>query len=108
LAKAHALARDPRDREHVTLYIKEHPEEFRVAYLNAPESLRYPDLRVTIDTPGDLAFMQRLVSCLPEEDGPIPLREYIPFALGIHGRRADGMTQPTRLKQRECKALPTS
>jgi len=87
LAKAHALARDPRDREHVTLYIKEHPEKFRVSFLSSPESLRYPDVRVTVDTPDDIAFMKRLIEFLPEEDGAIPLEEYIPIALRIaaHG-----------------------
>lgn len=36
LAKTHAMTRDPRHREHVTLHIKETPGEFRVTYLRAP------------------------------------------------------------------------
>jgi spore coat polysaccharide biosynthesis protein SpsF len=81
LAKAHLLAREPRHREHVTLYIKEHPEEFRVGFLKAPKCLRQPHVRVTVDTPEDLVFMNRLICSLPERNGPIPLNDYIPIAL---------------------------
>jgi spore coat polysaccharide biosynthesis protein SpsF len=81
LAKAHALARDPRDREHVTLYIKQHPSEFRVAFPEAPESLRHPNLRISVDTLEDFAFMDRLIGSLPERNSPVPLEEYIPFAI---------------------------
>jgi len=81
LAKTHAMSRDPRHREHVTLHIKENPEEFRVTYLRAPEFLRYPRLRVTVDTPEDLSFVDRLISQVPEGNGPVSLKEYIPLAL---------------------------
>jgi spore coat polysaccharide biosynthesis protein SpsF len=95
LTKAHLQARDPHDREHVTLYIKNHPEEFRVALLMAPECLRQPWIRVTVDTREDLAYMDRLIGSLPEANGQIHLQEYIPFAMSI-------------FEQRECKALPLS
>jgi spore coat polysaccharide biosynthesis protein SpsF len=91
LERTHQAARDPRYREHVTLHMKEHPAEFRVAYLRAPESLRYPRLRITVDTPEDLAFMDHLLSRVPEGNGPVPLKDYIPFAL-------------TMFQERECKA----
>jgi spore coat polysaccharide biosynthesis protein SpsF len=83
LAKTHAMTTDPRHREHVTLHIKENPGEFRAAYLRAPEFLRYPRLRVTVDTPEDLSFMDRLISRVPEDNEPVPLKEYIPFALSM-------------------------
>ncbi len=81
LAKAHLRAREHRHREHVTLYIKEHPEEFRVDFPKAPESLCSPQIRVTVDTVEDLAFMNRLIGSLPEGNGPIPLKDYLPLAL---------------------------
>ena len=81
LAKADLLAREPQHREHVTLYIKEHPEEFRVSYLKAPKCLRQPQVRVTVDTLEDFEFMNRLICSLPERNGPIPLNDYIPIAL---------------------------
>jgi spore coat polysaccharide biosynthesis protein SpsF len=83
LAKTNRLAGEPRYREHVTLQIKEHPEEFRIAFLEAPASLRYPDLRITVDTPEDLAFMSKLLACISEGESPVPLSEYIHFGLGM-------------------------
>jgi len=80
LAKTHELATDPRHREHVTLHIKENPGQFRIAYLKAPESLRRPRLRLTVDTPEDFAFMEELIGFVPEGNGPAPLTEYFPFA----------------------------
>jgi len=83
LARSHGMASDPSHREHVTLHIKEHPEEFRVSFMQAPETLRFPQVRVTVDTPDDIAFMDHLIGCLPEGDVPVPLVDYIPMAIGI-------------------------
>lgn len=87
LARSHRLAREPHHREHVTLYIKEHTEAFRVRYLTPPELLRRPDIRVTVDTPEDLDWMDRLIGRLPEGGGVIPLEEYIPLAMSIFKER---------------------
>jgi spore coat polysaccharide biosynthesis protein SpsF len=95
LATVHRLARLDRDREHVTLYIKEHPEEFRVSILTAPEHLRRPRIRVTVDTPEDFAFMERLIRSLPEGNEPIPLGEYVAPAMAL-------------MEERESKALTIS
>jgi spore coat polysaccharide biosynthesis protein SpsF len=81
LARVYRISEKPRHKEHVTLYIKDHPEEFRLAYLEAPDSLRYPQVRLTVDTAEDFAFMNTLISSKPEADQPIPLIEYIPLAL---------------------------
>ncbi len=87
LARSHEMAVAPPHREHVTLHIKENPEKFRVSFLAAPESLRYPQIRVTVDTPDDFASMSLLLGCLPEGDSPLPLSDYIPFALGMFQER---------------------
>jgi len=81
LAKTQEMARDPRYREHVTLHIKEHPDDFCISYLRAPDFLRFPQVRITVDTPEDLAFMERLISHVPEGNRPAALKEYIPFAV---------------------------
>lgn len=83
LTRAHLESHTARDREHVTLYIKEHPESFRVGYLRAPESVRFPDLRVTVDTCEDFSFVENVICRLPENDAPLPLDLYIPHALNI-------------------------
>ena len=76
LAKAHAVARDPEHREHVTIYIKQHPDEFRILLPDAPVSVRRPDFRVTIDTPDDLAAMKHLIGRFSETGSPRPLEDY--------------------------------
>lgn len=81
LAKAHFRAREPHHREHVTLYIKDHPEEFRISYPVAPQALCFPNIRVTVDTPADFAFVDHLIRRLPESSTPPPLTDYLPLAL---------------------------
>ena len=76
LAKTQTEADEPAHREHVTLYIKEHPEKFRILLLDPPPALRHPDFRVTVDTPKDFAAMERLIGRFTETDAPLPLESY--------------------------------
>ena len=58
LEEVNRLTTDPPDREHVSLYIYEHPERFRL--LNVASGLD-PDaaaLRLTVDTPQDLSVVR--------------------------------------------------
>ena len=64
-------------REHVTLYIKEHPEEFQTAILQPPEELRRPDVRLTVDTRTDFDRVGGLVQRMPEGRKPIELAKYL-------------------------------
>jgi spore coat polysaccharide biosynthesis protein SpsF len=82
LSKVHSLAQSLSHREHVTLYIKENPEVFSTSFPLAPPGLRCPDVRVTIDTEEDFVFVDQLIRRLPEGEQPIPLSEYLPFAMG--------------------------
>jgi spore coat polysaccharide biosynthesis protein SpsF len=77
LERTRAVAREQRHLEHVTLYIKEHPEEFGVLLLDPPTALRRPDFRVTVDTPDDFAAMERLIARFPETAAPRPLEDYL-------------------------------
>ncbi|MBN1571513.1 MAG: NTP transferase domain-containing protein [Acidobacteria bacterium] len=92
LAKVHRLAQEVPHREHVTLYIKEHPECFCTSLPAAPEAFRYPQIRLTIDTPEDFIFMDQLIRRMPETRHPLPLSDYLPFCL-------------KNLHEGECKAL---
>jgi spore coat polysaccharide biosynthesis protein SpsF len=83
LRKSHREAVDPRHREHVTLHAKEMPDAFRLHFLTCPPPLRFPHLRVTVDTPEDYDFMRRLITGLPEGAIPAPLEQYIPLGLKI-------------------------
>lgn len=54
LKKVITLTQDSFFHEHVTNYLYNHPEEFKLQYLPAPEVLNaYPQIRLTIDTAGD-------------------------------------------------------
>jgi spore coat polysaccharide biosynthesis protein SpsF len=77
LARVHFKAGESHHREHVTLYIKEHPEEFRQLLLFPPDFLRCPQVRITVDTPEDFLFMDRLIGLLPRGHQPLPLGEYL-------------------------------
>lgn len=61
-----AWCNDRAVREHVSLFFYEHPERYRVGTLVAPEHLRWPRLRVTVDTPEDLAFAQAVFAAIKQ------------------------------------------
>jgi spore coat polysaccharide biosynthesis protein SpsF (cytidylyltransferase family) len=63
LHRAHALASDAYDREHVTpLLLRDH--RFRALDLVAPAVVRRPDRRFTVDTADDLEFMRSVFRLL--------------------------------------------
>jgi spore coat polysaccharide biosynthesis protein SpsF len=64
-------------REHVTIYIKEHRDEFRTGFADPPAALRRPDVWITVDTPADFAFVECLIKRIPEGCSPVPLEEYL-------------------------------
>lgn len=58
LERAWNDAKDQAEREHVTLYIYRHPEKFTLKGIT--NSSDYSDMRWTVDTPEDLAFVRRI------------------------------------------------
>jgi spore coat polysaccharide biosynthesis protein SpsF len=56
---ANAEATDPFDREHVLVYIFTRPERFRCVNV-ADDTGRWKDLRLTVDYPDDLVFLNAL------------------------------------------------
>ncbi|MBI5937889.1 MAG: glycosyltransferase family protein [Betaproteobacteria bacterium] len=58
LGEVARLTDDPVDHEHVSLYIYEHPERFRLYNLESGLSEKYWDLRLTVDTPEDFALIR--------------------------------------------------
>jgi spore coat polysaccharide biosynthesis protein SpsF len=59
LAEVDRLTQDPADREHVSLYIYEHPERYRLRSVvsDHPESA---DLRLTVDLPEDYELIRTI------------------------------------------------
>ena len=65
------VARDAfaqRDREHVTLFFKEHPERFLLLGVAPPAEGRRSYLRLTLDTPSDYLLISALYDALHETD----------------------------------------
>ena len=78
-----ALARawergDARHRsELMTLYMKEHPAEFRIALGALPADLYRPQYRLTVDEPEDVTLMQALFGRLSRPGHVVTTREAI-------------------------------
>ncbi len=62
LATAWREARLPDEREHVTPFIKRHPERFRHGHLVSPTD--YSGLRWTVDTADDFSFVEQVYEAL--------------------------------------------
>ena len=67
-----------RDKEHVTIYINEHPEEYKVNYVPAPLKYNYPEMYLTVDTPEDFKKMTDIFEhCY--HDSSIDLKDVISY-----------------------------
>lgn len=61
LKKISELAREPRHREHATLYFWDNAGEFDLRSIEAPVNLAFPELRFDVDVPEDLDYLNLLV-----------------------------------------------
>ena len=89
LMRAHALARDPSDREHVTTFVKRTSRASQVLSLLSPIPVRRPELRFTVDTLGDLSYMRQVLDVAGARHGLIPLEDVI--------AAADRLVQPAEV-----------
>jgi spore coat polysaccharide biosynthesis protein SpsF len=80
LRRLDTLTDDAEDREHVTLHIKRNMARFRTSASLAPIDLRRPELRLTVDTPDDLAFMRQVLEKVDDGPSPAPLTAIIAAA----------------------------
>jgi spore coat polysaccharide biosynthesis protein SpsF len=60
LKKSHLSAKKPYQREHVTPYIYENPDYFKLRNVKAGKEIRYPDFRLTVDTKEDLSLIRKI------------------------------------------------
>jgi spore coat polysaccharide biosynthesis protein SpsF len=60
LETSHRDGDDRHRSELVTLFIKEHAEQFGVVRVELPEPLYRPEYRLTVDEPADLVLMERI------------------------------------------------
>lgn len=78
LKRAYENGKDPHQREHVTPYIKEHPELFRIVKYQSALFNPYPDLRLTVDTAEDFKLIEILYNGL-YRGKPVELIDVINF-----------------------------
>jgi len=64
LAEVDRLTKAPDDREHVSLYIYEHPERYRLLNVPAPPEHHWPELRLTLDTTEDYRLIAAVYDAL--------------------------------------------
>jgi len=60
LEKTHKEATEDYQREHVTSYIYEHPEIFKLESVEAQGKLNRPELRITVDTEEDFQLIKEI------------------------------------------------
>ncbi len=61
----------------MTLYIKEHPQEFAIAAAELPPGLYRPEYRLTVDEPEDVRLMQEIFARLAAPGRRVTTREAI-------------------------------
>jgi spore coat polysaccharide biosynthesis protein SpsF len=79
LCRARALITDPYDREHVTSLVRRDPR-FRALRAVAPGLVRRGGLRLTVDTPDDLAVAREIHNEIGRGDELVPLADVIQAA----------------------------
>lgn len=79
LKDAHERGEARHRSELCTLYMFEHPERYKTVKLLAPEKVRRPDLRLTVDYPEDLIVCRQVAEALGK-DGPLfPLEAVVEY-----------------------------
>lgn len=77
LEKEARLAKEGYHREHVTIFIREHPEIFVLQNVEAKGILRKPDFRLTVDTIEDMQLIRQIYSELYNGRDIVDMKEVI-------------------------------
>ncbi|MBN1392875.1 MAG: hypothetical protein JW947_08750, partial [Sedimentisphaerales bacterium] len=77
LKKSYENAKQPQEREHLTVYVGRHPDKFRIAEKKAPDKYRRSDIRVTLDTEEDYALLNCVFEFLYEKGNFFGIDELI-------------------------------
>ena len=60
LEELRQLTNDPEHREHPHSYFYEHPDKYKIGTLLCPKSFQRPDLKLDVNTPEELKFIQAI------------------------------------------------
>lgn len=66
IAKKKDLSKE--DLEHVTIYIYNHPDEFSINVMSAPDEISNPEISLTVDTEEDYQHMSYIYEKLYKDD----------------------------------------
>jgi spore coat polysaccharide biosynthesis protein SpsF len=61
LSEAYKNANEKYQQEHVTSYMIEHPEKFKLQNIEAKGKLKRPDIRITVDTEEDFELIKKII-----------------------------------------------
>ncbi len=79
LEKAHKESKDYYYREHVTTYIKDNPDLFKICHLDAPVNKVNNRLRLVVDYPQDYELMKRIYNNFYKDNDIIDVSEVIAY-----------------------------
>ena len=79
LEQSHGLGDGRHRSEYCSLYIREHPGDFKIARLPVEESLLRTDLRLTVDYPEDLVLCRKVYEHLKKDAPLIKVRDIIRY-----------------------------
>ncbi|TFB09345.1 acylneuraminate cytidylyltransferase [Candidatus Atribacteria bacterium MT.SAG.1] len=77
LEKVKNMAAKDYQREHVTIYIKENPELFKIVATKPKTFFRREDMRLTVDTKEDLKLMREIYNRLYKENEIINIEDVV-------------------------------
>ena len=77
LERVHNLADKSYQREHVTIFIYEHPELFKIENVAAEEDLRRPSFRLCVDVEEDLRLIKEIYGRLYKANEIIDIKDVI-------------------------------
>ena len=84
LGRLDRCSRMPAEREHVTRYLLEHPQEFRIERIEASGARRRPEVKVSVDTAEDLERVRTLYAACAEAGRTIDQDAVIEWCDRLH------------------------
>jgi len=79
LKESHERGGEQHRSEFCTLYIREHPEAYKIIKLEAPTILVRKDLRLTVDNPEDLTLCRRVYAQFKDQAPLISVEKIVSF-----------------------------
>ncbi len=79
LQRSHARGSSKHRSELCSLYVREHPDEFKVIRSDVPPELARKDIRLTVDYPEDLVVCREAYTALRDKAPRIPVADIVRF-----------------------------